>query len=232
MLAGKRISGAVPALGNFGVRVQLAQLLLQVLGAVAPGLGDENERRALDVADGLPEDAARVASRLVWPATWLRVGIAWAGSPSHAKDRFRSMPFSFLAPLLRMEGVHFYSLQMGLASRLLASASGAVTDLAPFTSDPADTAAQMAHLDLVITVDTSIAHLAGALAVPVWTLLGYAADSRWLLDRDDSPWYPTMRLFRQPSLGNWHVVMETVRAALLERVADPVHNRRGEAVTH
>ncbi|MGB7983925.1 MAG: tetratricopeptide repeat protein [Terracidiphilus sp.] len=175
----------------------------------------------------IPEDTSRAASRLVWPATGLRVGIAWAGSPSHAKDRFRSMPFSVLAPLLRVEGVHFFSLQMGPASRQLAAAAGNLTDLAPFTSDLADTAAQMAHLDLVITVDTCIAHLAGALAVPVWTLLGYAADWRWLLNRDDSPWYPTMRLFRQPSLGAWHAVMEEVRAALVERAADPVHNNRG-----
>jgi Flp pilus assembly protein TadD len=179
----------------------------------------------------IPEDAARAAFRVVWPSTGLRVGIAWAGSPSHAKDRFRSMPFSYLTPLLRMEGVHFFSLQMGAASRQLATASGAVADLAPFTSDLADTAAQMAHLDLVITVDTCIAHLAGALAVPVWTLLGYAADWRWLLNRDDSPWYPTMRLFRQPSLGNWRAVVEAVRAALVERAADPVHNQRGVAVT-
>jgi Tfp pilus assembly protein PilF len=173
----------------------------------------------------IPEEAAQAASRLVWPADELRVGIAWAGSPSHAKDRFRSMPFTALAPLLRLKGVHFFSLQMGLASRQLNGALGEVTDLAPFTSDLADTAAQMAYLDLVITVDTSIAHLAGALAVPVWTLLGYAADWRWLLNRDDSPWYPTMRLFRQPSLGNWRAVMEAVLAALLERVADPVRNQ-------
>ena len=123
----------------------------------------------------IPEEAARAASQLIWPATGLRVGIAWAGSPSHAKDRFRSLPFSFLAPLLRMEGVHFFSLQMGPASRQLAAAPGAVTDLAPVTSDLADTAAQMAHLDLVITADTAIAHLAGALGVPVWV----AWRARW-----------------------------------------------------
>jgi hypothetical protein len=174
----------------------------------------------------IPEDASRAASRLVWPATGLRVGIAWAGSPSHAKDRLRSMAFSFLLPLLRTKGVHFFSLQMGQASRQLSAAAGTVTDLAPFTSDLSDTAAQMAHLDLVITVDTSVAHMAGALAVPVWTLLGYAADWRWLLHRDDSPWYPTMRLFRQPSLGAWHAVMEEVRTALVARVADPVHIHR------
>ena len=179
----------------------------------------------------LHEDAACRAARLAWPETGLRVGIAWAGSPSHAKDRFRSMPFSYLTPLLRLEGVHFFSLQMGPAARQLAEASGPVVDLAPFTSDLADTAAQLAHLDLVITVDTSIAHLAGALAVPVWVLLGYAADWRWLLNRDDSPWYPTMRLFRQPSLGNWHAAVEAVREALVERVADPVHNQRAVAAT-
>jgi Flp pilus assembly protein TadD len=178
----------------------------------------------------IPDEAARTASRLVWPATGLRVGIVWAGSPSHAKDRFRSMNFTYLIPLLRMEGVHFFSLQMGHASRQLADAPCVVVDLAPFTSDLADTAAQMAHLDLVITVDTAIAHLAGALAVPVWTLLGYAADWRWLLNRDDSPWYPTMRLFRQPCLGNWRAVMESVRTALKERATDPVYSSRRVAV--
>ncbi len=178
----------------------------------------------------IPEEAVRAASRLVWPATGLRIGIAWAGSPSHAKDRFRSMPFSVLMPLLRVDGIHLFSLQMGPASRQLTDAPGTVVDLAPFTSDLADTAAQMAHLDLVITVDTCIAHLAGALAVPVWTLLGYAADWRWLLNRNDSPWYPTMRLFRQPNLGNWRAVIEAVRTALVERAANPVHNPRGVAV--
>jgi ADP-heptose:LPS heptosyltransferase len=83
----------------------------------------------------------------------------------------------------------------------------------------ADTAAQMAHLDLILTVDTSIAHLAGALGKPTWLLLPALPDWRWLLDREDSPWYPTVRLFRQPKAGDWQSVVETLQRALLGRLA-------------
>ena len=83
----------------------------------------------------------------------------------------------------------------------------------------ADTAAQMAHLDLILSIDTSIAHLAGALARPLWVLLSYLPDWRWLLDREDSPWYPTARLFRQPRPGDWPAVIERVRAELVELAA-------------
>jgi ADP-heptose:LPS heptosyltransferase len=103
---------------------------------------------------------------------------------------------------------------MGPEAAELAARKLKITDLAPATTDMADTAAQMAHLDLVITIDTSMAHLAGALAKPVWVLLSHTPDWRWLIDREDSPWYPTARLFRQPQPGDWQPVIERVRTAL------------------
>jgi len=167
----------------------------------------------------VPEQALKAAETLSWPSGKPRVGLAWAGNPTHAKDRFRSMALGLLAPLFGVEGVRFFSLQMGPAAAERAAYADRLTDLAPATSDMADTAAQMTHLDLVITVDTAVAHLAGALGRPAWVLLSCAADWRWQLRRCDSPWYPTVRLFRQPGLGEWEPVVEAVRRALSERAA-------------
>jgi hypothetical protein len=135
----------------------------------------------------------------------LRVGLVWAGNPDHANDRYRSMPFSALAPILAVPGASFHSLQTGprAADLWQDGMPVPVVDLAPQLHDLTDTAAAMAWLDLVISVDTAAAHLAGALARPVWTLLPLGSDWRWLLDREDSPWYPTMRLFRQTRVGDW-----------------------------
>jgi tetratricopeptide (TPR) repeat protein len=167
----------------------------------------------------VPEEALRKASALAWPTTGLRVGLAWTGNPSHPKNRSRSIPLGLLEPLFNLDNVQFFSLQMGSAAAELATRRTKITDLAPVTGDMADTAAQMAHLDLVVSIDTSIAHLAGALTRPLWVLLSYLPDWRWLLDREDSPWYPTARLFRQPKPGDWLAVIERVRAALVELAA-------------
>jgi hypothetical protein len=166
-----------------------------------------------------PPQALAAAAALAWPASGLRVGIAWTGNASHPKNRARSVPLELLEPLFGLEGIHFFSLQMGPAAAELAARKTSVIDLAPVTGDMADTAAQMANLDLVISIDTSMAHLAGALAKPVWVLLGQTPDWRWLLDRDDCPWYPTARLFRQSKQGDWAPVIERVRAALVEQAA-------------
>jgi tetratricopeptide (TPR) repeat protein len=166
-----------------------------------------------------PAEALRAAAALPWPEGAMRIGLAWTGNPSHPKNWARSIPLVMLEPLFALKGVQFFSLQMGTAAADLAAAKAAVTDLAPYTGDMADTAAQMAHLDLILTVDTSIAHLAGALAKPTWLLLPFLPDWRWLLDREDSPWYPTMRLFRQPKAGDWNTVMKSVRRALEEKLA-------------
>ena len=164
----------------------------------------------------VPEDALKKAAALWWPADGLRVGIAWTGSLTHPKNRARSVPLDLLERLFGLEGVHFFSLQMGPAAAELAARKTRVTSLAPVTGDMADTAAQMAQLDLVISIDTAMAHLAGALARPVWVLLQNLPDWRWLLEREDSPWYPTARLFRQPRPGDWASVIERVKAELLD----------------
>jgi hypothetical protein len=167
----------------------------------------------------VPADALKSAEALAWPPSGFKVGLAWTGNQDHPKNHFRSVPLELLEPLLHIDGIHFFSLQMGPGAEELAARKLPMTDLAPVTGDMADTAAQMAHLDLVITIDTSMAHLAGALARPVWVLLGYSPDWRWLLTREDSPWYPTARLFRQPRHGDWLSVIERVRDSLQEMAA-------------
>ncbi len=144
-----------------------------------------------------------------------RVGIVWAGNPKHRKNMQRSCNLSAFSPLLDVSGVSFYSLQKELSETdrtLLHQTS--IVDLSPHFGDLADTAAAIAQLDLVITVDTAVAHLAGALGKPVWILLAFSPDWRWLLEREDSPWYPTARLFRQSQRGDWEGVFERVREAL------------------
>lgn len=161
-----------------------------------------------------------------------RVGIAWQGSRSFYFDRLRSLPLAEFAPLADVPGVTLVSLQKGYGSEQLAALAGrfSVIDLAARldeTTGPfVDTAAVMKSLDLVITSDTSIAHLAGSLAVPVWVALPFAPDWRWLLEREDSPWYPTMRLFRQSERGDWRSVFERMAAALAQRVSAPAPARR------
>ncbi len=147
----------------------------------------------------------------------LAVGLVWAGSPQHANDHRRSLPLECFRALAGVPGVTWFSLQKGPAAAQLAAAPAGleIEDLAPHLHSFADTAAVLANLDLLISVDTAAAHLAGALARPVWTLLPYTPDWRWLMDREDSPWYPTMRLFRQFRPEDWDNVLARVRAMLL-----------------
>jgi hypothetical protein len=148
-----------------------------------------------------------------------RVGLIWAGRPEHRRDRDRSIALAALAPLADT-GATFYSLQKGpAAAQAKGPPAGMVLhDLGAALGDFADTAAAMSALDLVITVDTSPAHLAGAIGKPVWLLLTHAPDWRWFLEREDSPWYPTARLFRQTTRGDWAPVIARV-AAELRRLA-------------
>ncbi len=148
------------------------------------------------------------------PTAQRTVGLVWGGSPSHLHDRDRSCPFTQLQPLLATPHVQFYSLQKGAHQAELTDAR--VIDLGDRLQDFADTASVIQQLDLVITVDTAIAHLAGALGKPVWILLSYAADWRWLMHRCDSPWYPTARLFRQARRQDWAGVVQEVAIALDE----------------
>jgi tetratricopeptide (TPR) repeat protein len=163
-------------------------------------------------------------------APGLKVGIAWQGDPKFPGDRYRSIPLGSFAPLAKLEGVGFYSLQKGLGSEQLAGVAGQmdVTDLGPRLDESSgafmDTAAVMKNLDLVVTSDTSIAHLAGALGVRVWLAVTLMPDWRWLLGREDSPWYPTMRVFRQTRKGDWDGVFERIAGALRHlgpRAAEP-----------
>ena len=166
----------------------------------------------------VPEEARRKAATLSWPAKGLRVGIVWAGNATHVKDRYRSIPSSLFEPLLRIEGAHFYSLQMGPEAAQLDTIKAPITDLTKFIEDLADTAALMTHLDLILAVDTSVVHLAGALGKKVWVMLPLGPDWRWLLHRDDSPWYPSMRLFRQTTFDDWHHALDKVQRALMEEI--------------
>jgi tetratricopeptide (TPR) repeat protein len=171
---------------------------LETIPAIVPYLAAE------------PGDVGRWRTRLAGDGR--KVGLVWAGSPGHINDSNRSLDPARLAPLLAVPGVRFYSLQLGRSGRL----PSGVADLAPELHDFADTAAALDALDLLITVDTSAAHLAGALGRPVWTLLPFAPDWRWLERRDDAPWYPTMRLFRQSARGDWQGVIARVADALAQ----------------
>jgi tetratricopeptide (TPR) repeat protein len=134
-----------------------------------------------------------------------RVGLAWAGNPAHRNDARRSIPAEMLAPILCLPGIEFVGLQQDAVHPGLPR---------PPMPDLADAAAVVAGLDLVISVDSCIAHLAGALGRPTWTLLPHAPDWRWMLGRADTPWYASMRLFRQPRPGDWPAVVADVAAAL------------------
>jgi hypothetical protein len=155
----------------------------------------------------------------------LRVGVCWAGNRSHRQDAFRSFRPAELAPLAEVPGVSLVSLQKGHGTEQLADVSFPVVDLGPeyAAGDWLDTAAIVSQLDLVVTPDSAIAHLAGALARPVWTALSRPAEWRWMRQRDDSPWYPAMRLFRQDKLGEWGPVFRLIAEAL-----DRARHRMGQ----
>jgi hypothetical protein len=146
-----------------------------------------------------------------------KIGIVWRGGPAHPNDRARSIPLSCFEPLAALPGVRLFSLQKGTGAEQLQDMAGRfpITEVGSRLEDFMDTAAVLANLDLLITCDTAIAHLAGALGVPVWVGLPLVPDWRWLLDRGDSPWYPTMRLFRQKEPGDWAGVFEQISSALL-----------------
>jgi tetratricopeptide (TPR) repeat protein len=153
-----------------------------------------------------------------------KVGIVWQGRQDNPQDQKRSVPLALFARLAEIPGVHLFSLQVGLGTAQLAALAGArvVTDLGSRFNATSfdDAAAVIANLDLVISVDTSLAHLAGALGRPVWVALPSRSDWRWLMDREDSPWYPTMRLFRQKAPGDWQEVFERIHQALQARLKE------------
>ncbi|HXE52803.1 MAG TPA: tetratricopeptide repeat-containing glycosyltransferase family protein, partial [Tepidisphaeraceae bacterium] len=143
----------------------------------------------------------------------LKVGLTWAGRPTHPGDRARSIPSALLSPLNSIRDCQFFSLQKWKPAAV-DQAPLPMIDWTSELNDFADTAALLENLDLVITVDTAVAHLAGAMSRRVWVLLPFVPDWRWMLNRADSPWYPTMQLFRQPTPGNWDSVINNVCQAL------------------
>jgi Flp pilus assembly protein TadD len=227
------------------VVVRCGKRLLRILGT-CPGIdelyGEDDPQPPCDVHAALMSlpglfhtDAASIPAEVPYLATsaelveyWrqklpagsLRVGLSWQGSPTYRGDYRRSIPLAELAPLAAVNGVQFFSLQKGFGVEQLAAAPFPIEDLGSQVDNGAsnlcEAAAVIKNLDLVITCDTAVAHLAGALAAPVWVALSRAADWRWLLDRRDTPWYPTMRLYRQQVLGQWRDVFESIAGDLRE----------------
>lgn len=168
----------------------------------------------------VPEPLLEARRRQVAGLPGPKVGLVWRGNPLHRNDRKRSLPEAVWPLVGRAPGVSWVGLQPGPSPREAGLLEGlGALDLSPTLTDWAETGAVVAALDLVITVDTGVAHLAGALGKPAWVLLPFAPDWRWQLGRTDSPWYPSLRLFRQPRAGDWTAVLEAVTAALADLVA-------------
>jgi tetratricopeptide (TPR) repeat protein len=191
-----------------------------------PGLLDPKLEKAAAMVPYLGPEAALAEQ---WRARLgqtgeLRVGICWQGNPAYRADRRRSVPLGRFAALARLDGVRLISLQKGFGTEQLAKLPGdvAIEDLGPALDEDTgafvDTAAVIQSLDLVIASDTAVPHLAGALGAEVWLLLPFAPDWRWMLERGDSPWYPTMRLFRQSRPGDWKGVFDRVIGELRQRL--------------
>ncbi|SDH81228.1 Tfp pilus assembly protein PilF [Paraburkholderia phenazinium] len=170
---------------------------------------------AIDAIDAI-DDADRSATRRK------RIGLVWAGNPAYGLDRFRSIPLERFRIIIEQPGVKWFSVQMGRAGEEAAALPGEIGMhmLGPEIVNFTDTLAIFNALDLVITVDTAVAHLAGAAGRPVWILLPTCTDWRWMIERTDSPWYPSARLFRQRELGRWEPVLEEVRGALQDYLQD------------
>jgi tetratricopeptide (TPR) repeat protein len=154
-----------------------------------------------------------------------KIGLVWAGNPMHTNDHNRSIPLASFAPLAEIDDAVFISLQKG-GPAAQPPAGLQLIDRTAELSDYAATAALIANLDLVISADTSVAHLAGAMGKPVWTLIPFYPDLRWLLNRSDSPWYPTMRLFRQTRPSDWQTPIRAVTDSLASFVRQEAHARQ------
>lgn len=171
------------------------------------------------IPDRVPYLQPPAAARAAWAGCLarlpgLKVGLVWAGGKTFRRDELRSLVLPQLAPLMAVDGVHWISLQKGQAAEDLADVDWPILDWAYHCEDLMDTAALIEQLDLVISVDTSVAHLAGALGKPVWLMSRFEGEWRWIVGRLDSPWYPTMRIFQQPALNDWDSVLAQLGAAL------------------
>ncbi len=166
----------------------------------------------LDVPETVPHRLALLEC-LAMAEDGTKIGLVWAGRPGYGRDFERSLPAAALSPLSALTGVTWFSFQLG---RQELPPLPNLVSLAPFLKNFSDTAYALSGMDLLITVDTAVAHLAGALAVPTLLLLPFQPDFRWLLERDDSPWYPSLRLYRQPVYGDWESVIRKVVADLTQ----------------
>ncbi|MGE5497145.1 MAG: tetratricopeptide repeat protein [Syntrophothermus sp.] len=159
----------------------------------------------------------------------LKVGIVWSGNPNHNNDSWRSCSLENFENLFEMENVKFFSLQVGPAVSRIGNYKGKITDLEMNNKDGfSGTAAMLSNLDLLISVDTSVAHLAGAVGIKTWVLLSFLPDWRWMLERSDTPWYPSVKLFRQKTLGDWKTVFKEVKACLEAEAAKALSGRKAE----
>ncbi len=167
---------------------------------------------------GIPQQVPNrqgIAEVLMASEGRVRIGLVWAGNPGHRRDAERSLPVPLLNRLGALPSVAWHGFQLGRAEE---PALPGYVSLAPLLSTFSDTAYALSGMDLVITVDTALAHLSGAMGIPTLLLITFAPDFRWMLDRDDSPWYPTMRIFRQPRPGDWDSVMD----GLLRELGDGI----------
>jgi tetratricopeptide (TPR) repeat protein len=173
--------------------------------------------------DSIPNAVPYLAAAESFSSRWnkrlhdypaLKVGLAWAGNRALKSDRLRSFALERYAPLMTVPGVHFFSLQKGDAAQELQAKGWPIHDWMHDCGDLTETAALIDQLDLIISVDTAVAHLAGALGKPIWLLNRFESEWRWMLEREDSPWYPSMRIFRQPVVHDWDSVIGRVRNEL------------------
>jgi tetratricopeptide (TPR) repeat protein len=148
-----------------------------------------------------------------------RIGLVWGGNPANHNDHNRSLAFKQIAPLVQDNAAHFVSLQKGVQKDQAGFAESGVFDACPFMKDFTDTAGLVAGLDLLISVDTATVHLAAAMGKPVWLLVPFDNDWRWMIARDDSPWYPSLRIFRQTKPGDWRDVIRRVDADMRKLIA-------------
>ncbi len=163
---------------------------------------------------GVPEQMRHAWRSRLAGEPGLKVGLVWAGNNQHVHDKRRSIPLALFSPLVDVKGVRLVSVQKGEAREQLKTVGWNLPDWMDACDDFMDTAALVDGLDLVISVDTAVAHLAGALGKPVWLLNRFESEWRWMLDRENSPWYPSMRIFRQKSRGDWEPVMSLVAEEL------------------
>jgi hypothetical protein len=160
------------------------------------------------------------------PLHGFRIGLAWGGNPLHGSDRLRSVSLDLLLPLTQIQGIEWYSLHIGESARAEVNRSGGrIRQILTEHGGVPELADLMSGLDLILTVDTMTAHLAGALHRPVWTMLCWAPDWRWHLAAERTPWYPSMRLFRQPAPGCWQPVIEQLTAELRKLIAQESGSR-------